>query len=1193
VTKSVPSCFRQSQPQIRPNSNRTPPNTAHTKFMRFDSLNIPAFGPFTSCSYDFEPSSHDLHVIYGPNEAGKSSLLRGIHHLLYGFPSSTDDAFLHEYKKLRIGATVSDGEQSLTFMRKKGNVGTLLDEKQNSIDEGKLKAFCGSVSPEFFSHMFGLSTDTLRSGADSLLSAQGELGALLFAASAGGSPIEAAIQKLQAEADKLFAGSGRKANTIVTAYSAVKEHEKESRANSLSTSEWKKLIQEINSAQKDFDHKDDQLNKRRMRQTRVQNIIKAIPLIQDLKTTHAALGTITLPHLASDFPARVTQANSTLANATALINEHKSSLLSKQNRRAEIKPFENIVRDAPELDSLHQTITQHLNDLETVETLQGKLKQLRHEQQLHLQNLELKDCESLASLPNVGKQQLIGIKQLVESIANVERDRDQAQRDLNATNRAVAKQQEKLTSLGEANVNDTLRELSSEVEEHDKNSKVAATWLDKRDETKVALQQLTSQLGIANLSPDEASNIQVPALTVVEEFQQDQNQNKEDLRLSQKKLDDLKSSAVEIESEIRSVSDDVAVVTEKDLLASRTTRDEHWNQIAQKLADKKPVEKGEPEAFTRKIVESDHIADTLRDHAETIGKITTLKHRLESNAEKQKQAEEVVARIEGKQTDIETKWRQHSSFLPERNFIPTELIAWLVGWETWLKFDAEISKLDNKLAAHQENEGELRDSLRTTLQGSDASYAILSTRLSNTLSEAESVNGARKAIRVEIETFNADLSTQKEALAHAEEKLESSICEWTESIADFEIDGAISRNVALNQLEERHTAHATDREISEFSQQVESLTQRMHSYTEDLEKLRDRHLPDSPVLDPANPDIAEKRLADLLASAQVRKTEHETLTRDIEQVEETLRAKGQAKETATAQIQKLLTEAKIASPEGLLDSITQFENRENLQQKLTVTNAALTNLAGSLGVDALIKQADAEDSDSLHVEVQTLAEEIEGFQAERDSARDVLNDARKTRGKLERATDDAALAKQFSVNALATVIGQSERFIRLQHSISFLRAQVEAYRKKSQGPMIEKTSEFFSTLTNGAFSGVGAQQDDEDPDQINLVALRDPIDDPGGTPDALKTQALSEGTRDQLYLALRMAAIDIHLEHHAPMPLILDDVLMTFDDSRSLEFFRLMKKLSRKTQVIIFTHHQHTAKMAEEFVSNGQILHLL
>lgn len=1160
--------------------------------MRFDSLNIPAFGPFTSCCFDFAASSHDMHVIYGPNEAGKSSLLRGIHHLLYGFPSSTDDDFLHEYKKLRIGATVSDGEHSLTFLRKKGNVGTLLDEKQNSIDEGRLKAFCGSVSPEFFSHMFGLSTGTLRSGADSLLSAQGEMGALLFAASVGGSPIESAIQKLQAEADKLFAGNGRKNNTIVNAYTAVKEHEKEARASTLTTTEWKKLTQEVDLAQQDFELKDKQLNNRRMRQTRVQNILKAIPLIQDLKATQAALATITLPDLSSDFPARVTEANSTLANATALITEHDSTLKSKQNRLDEITPFESIVGDAPELDSLHRTITQHLNELQSVKTHQEKLKQLRHEQELQLQNLELPDSESLTSLPRVGKQQLLNIKQLVQSIADVERDRDEAQRELNGTIRAVAKQQEKLAALGETNVNESLRELSSEVDEHNKNSKVALTWQDKRDDNKISLQQLSNQLGIASLSPDEASKIQVPAVAVVKQFQQDENQIKEDLRLAQKKLDDLKASAVEIEADIRSDSGDVAVVTDKDLLDARTSRDESWKQLSKKLGNRKPVDKGEPEAISQKIVESDHIADTLRDHAETIGRITTLKHRLASNEEKQKQAEEVVVRLRGKMTEFETQWRQHSRFLAERHFIPSELIAWLVDWQTWLTLDAETSKLENKLVANQERQDELRDALGKNLHRDDDSYTILSACLNNTLSEAESVNGERKAIRGDIEALNAELSTQKEALSHAEKKLEISTVDWTASIADLMIQDATSRNVALNQLEERHTAHATDRQISECTEQIESLTQRIDSYTDDLEKFRRRHLPDSPELDPANPDIAENRLAELLASAQVRKTEHETLTRDIDQVGEILRAKEQAREAAKAEIGKLTTEAKTTSPEGLLDAISQFENRDQLQQKLDACNAALINLAGSLGIDALIKQSDAEESDSLHVEVQTLAEEIEGLQTERDSARDVLNDATKNRINVEKATGDAALAKQCSVNALATVITQSERFIRLQHSISFLRAQVEEYRKKSQGPMIEKTSDFFNTLTNGSFSGVAAQQDEDIPDQINLVALRDPIDDPGGTPDSLKTQALSEGTRDQLYLALRMAAIDIHLEHHAPMPLILDDVLMTFDDARSQAFFQLMKKLSQKTQVIVFTHHQHTAKMAEEFVSASQVLRL-
>lgn len=52
--------------------------------MRFKRLSIPAFGPFTDYNLALPASDHDLHVIYGDNEAGKSSLLRAIRDLLFG-----------------------------------------------------------------------------------------------------------------------------------------------------------------------------------------------------------------------------------------------------------------------------------------------------------------------------------------------------------------------------------------------------------------------------------------------------------------------------------------------------------------------------------------------------------------------------------------------------------------------------------------------------------------------------------------------------------------------------------------------------------------------------------------------------------------------------------------------------------------------------------------------------------------------------------------------------------------------------------------------------------------------------------------------------------------------------------------------------------------------------------------------------
>jgi len=60
-----------------------------------------AFGPFTECALDFTGKGlgtpPDLHLIYGPNEAGKSSALRAMTDLRFGIPLQSSDGFTHSY----------------------------------------------------------------------------------------------------------------------------------------------------------------------------------------------------------------------------------------------------------------------------------------------------------------------------------------------------------------------------------------------------------------------------------------------------------------------------------------------------------------------------------------------------------------------------------------------------------------------------------------------------------------------------------------------------------------------------------------------------------------------------------------------------------------------------------------------------------------------------------------------------------------------------------------------------------------------------------------------------------------------------------------------------------------------------------------------------------------------------------------
>jgi uncharacterized protein YhaN len=118
-----------------------------------------------------------------------------------------------------------------------------------------------------------------------------------------------------------------------------------------------------------------------------------------------------------------------------------------------------------------------------------------------------------------------------------------------------------------------------------------------------------------------------------------------------------------------------------------------------------------------------------------------------------------------------------------------------------------------------------------------------------------------------------------------------------------------------------------------------------------------------------------------------------------------------------------------------------------------------------------------------------------------------------------------------------------------------------------------------------AFSGLGAEFNADD--VPILVGVR---------PDQTKVPVagLSEGSRDQLYLALRLAALDRYLEEQEPMPLILDDLLITFDDDRTRAILPQLGALAQRTQIFLFTHHAHLVELCRQTLGeSGFHLHRL
>ena len=148
----------------------------------------------------------------------------------------------------------------------------------------------------------------------------------------------------------------------------------------------------------------------------------------------------------------------------------------------------------------------------------------------------------------------------------------------------------------------------------------------------------------------------------------------------------------------------------------------------------------------------------------------------------------------------------------------------------------------------------------------------------------------------------------------------------------------------------------------------------------------------------------------------------------------------------------------------------------------------------------------------------------------------------------------------------------AENYVRLRIAAQVLKREVDRYRQENQDPILKIASRYFSELTVGAFPTLRADIDDNG--QPILV---------GVCPDErLKTvKEMSSGTRDQLYLALRLATLEWRLEKHEPMPFIADDILVNFDDARAKATLKALATLAEKNQVILFTHHAQIVETAK------------
>jgi uncharacterized protein YhaN len=262
---------------------------------------------------------------------------------------------------------------------------------------------------------------------------------------------------------------------------------------------------------------------------------------------------------------------------------------------------------------------------------------------------------------------------------------------------------------------------------------------------------------------------------------------------------------------------------------------------------------------------------------------------------------------------------------------------------------------------------------------------------------------------------------------------------------------------------------------------------------------------------------------------------------------------------------------------GSLEELRALEVRARQAMELGARMREVEHRILELGEGASIAeletQASGHDAAELRARVDALQAEAAELDGRRQRLAHELGASEKGLEVLEQRS--AAEAAEQVAEALARVRTHAHRYVRLRLASALLRREMERYRQRHEDPVLRLARDLFPRLTLGAYSGLRVGFGDGD-EQALLCVRADGVEVP--------VTGLSDGTRDQLYLALRVATVAHHAASSEPMPFVLDDVFVHFDDQRARAGLEVLADLGDRTQVLLFTHHARIVELARQAV---------
>lgn len=1167
--------------------------------MRIERLHLLRYGSLTDRELRFRPGA-GLHLVYGPNEAGKSSTLAAISDLLFGFSEkrrAADGAeerrydFLHEAPSLRVCATLTDARgNSLSLRRRKGRKNTLLadDESETPLADDVLVPFLGGLTREVFQLAFGLDSARLREGGRMLLSGDGE-GGEIFAAASGLHGLNALRADLDREADGLFAPRASGTRKIYQVLERHAEARREERERQLREAEWKSLNKAVETANETLTEAEAHLSEAHARRERLARLVSLKPLLARVTASEARLAAFAdLGEVPRGLARRLQEALAATTTTAEAQRDAVRRLQEAEELARGIAVDRPLIEAAADVTALHAEIGAVRQRRSQIPRVEQEARDLTDAIGALLRRLGLtlepQDSEAIrARQPSDA-----GLADLAARLA--EGDGLLRRRaELQAVLARESADFERLSGgAADGRVADPaplrarLAALAPQIRQ-----------LEERDRLQPARERLASRLGetAARLSPPVAeperlAAAPLPGIEQIAEFRARFDEIGETLRRHREQDAARVEEIAGLDAAIAESERGGDMPSRARIEAARRERDEALAKVPDggkpALGAAQPLLREADQLADRAVAEADRVSR----HAADVARRDAL---LARRAEAARQGEA----LSGDLAAAKAAWAALFAPLGLEPAGPTAMTEWRKSVDRWLEQRDELANLVSTIDGLEASAGRALPGLATLASELGLAVPAAGDLARDGLALLRLVEGELerraegfqqgRALAARIGDAAARLDRLKREASEVDEALARWRQDFDAALRAAGLDPGASPQAAAAVLEVWRELSAALTERDKLARRVRGMQRDNEAFSAAALDLVRRVAPSlAEGEEGTEPDRLVEALHDRLAEERAALTRAEGAGEALARSRAELARAEERQAGAATQLSGLCADLPEALRAGDMTSLAaRLTERDGAAATLDETLALFAETAAGEPREAVAEELSGLDEGAAQAALERLAGEINALTAGMKEALAARHAALAERDRAEAGEGaDRAAFERLAAEAELQELGRQWLVTRLASLL--LSGALEQHRARQDDPLLEHAGRLFAGLTSGSFEGLTRRFGEDD--RAELLARR-----PDGATVGLV--GLSDGTCDQLYLALRLAFLADYARRAEAAPFIGDDLFQTFDDARTAAGLRTLAGLSDTLQPILFTHHASVVDIARREL--GERLDLL